>query len=200
MKPARLLLIVLTMMLPTTASATAHTPNPLACQGKTTQEGAQCRKQQQAHLLQHTCSKPRPGLSASHRITVKRFPATRHQRRVLTRALAEARRKNTHPNVTIALVAAITQESAAKNLADGHGTSVGVLQLINIHGSVAWRLQIENSVGWFLRGANRTKGHKTTAPGTLAQQVQRSGHPKAYDQWVSEAKRTVRIWNGPCPK
>jgi hypothetical protein len=198
------LIVALALHGPAVPTADAHRPNPTACQaawkaappGERWNAYQRCRSAQLHHQLQHTCTAKRPPIPRG--VTVKHHPADRAQRDVLTRALAYARRTDTPTNVQVAMIAAITQESGARNLRYGHGTSVGVLQLIDLHGSVAWRLVIENSAGWFLRGAATIPGHRTTSPGTLAQQVQRSGYPDAYHRWVPEARRTLNAYLGPC--
>ena len=149
------------------------------------------------HIIAHICAQPvRPLIPA--RVTVKHRAATLKQRRNLTVALNYARGMRAPYTHRVALVAAITQESSANNLPYGSGTSVGVLQLIDSHGTVAWRMVIANSVGWFLRGARKIDPYGRRAPGALAQAVQRSAHPTAYNQWVSEAADTVAIYQGPC--
>ena len=149
------------------------------------------------HNLRHQCALPwRPTVRG---VTVKGQPADIGQRRVLTRSLNVGRRQHANTTAQVALVAAITQESSAHNLPYGHGSSVGVLQLIDIHGSVAWRMVIENSAGWFVRGARQVqRGWPGIGPGQLAQAVQRSAYPSAYNQWVPESRRTYRRYLGPC--
>lgn len=185
--------------------ARAHTPRPAACTaaweaappGEKWQAKQRCLQYIERHRLAHLCAKPRPVLAYA---TVKYTRATRSQRVVLSRVLAEGRRTRAHPNVMVSIVAAVTQESTATNLPYGHGTSVGILQLIDLHGTVAWRMVIENSAGWYYRGARTVRGYRTMPPAQLAQAVQSSAHPTAYQQWVPEARRTYRRWLGPCPR
>ena len=99
----------------------------------------------------------------------------------------------------VALVAAATVEQNQYNLPYGHGTSVGFLQLIDLHGTLAWRMVVKNSAGWFLRGARQVDPKGRMAPGRLAQAVQRSGYPDAYNARVAEARVTVRTWLRGCP-
>lgn len=155
-----------------------------------------CMRYAKRHNLAHTCAKPRPLIA---RATVKGQPADRAQRANLTRILNLGRKVGARYVTQVAIVAAATQESSARNIPYGHGTSVGILQLIDIHGSVAWRMVIENSAGWFFRGAAPiARANPSIAPGRLAQAVQRSAYPDAYHQWVPEARRTVRAFYGPC--
>jgi len=198
-------LFVLSAQLVTAEKSQAHTVTRLDCKkyasvATTLPEWNSrfraCERWRKRHNLNHYCARPRPLLSRS--ATVKHRSARFVQRRNLTTALRYARRVRAPLNHRIALVAAITQESTANNLPYGHGTSVGILQLINTHGSVAWRMRITNSAGWFLRGAKKVDPHGRMAPRRLAQAVQRSAHPSAYGQWVAEANRTVRKFYGRC--
>jgi hypothetical protein len=145
------------------------------------------------------CLPNRPRPLVSPRTTVKHRRASIQQRRNITEALNIARKRGVPLNHRLGLLAAITQESSANNLGHGHGTSVGILQLINIHGTVAWRMHLPNSVGWFLNGARKVDPRGRLAPGTLAQAVQRSAHPTLYHQWVPEAKRTYKLYLAGCP-
>ena len=160
-----------------------------------------CAGKARAHNARHRCK--RGARSVPARATVKRQAINAHQRQVLTRGLRVARKKRASRNVMVSYVAAATQESTATNLRGGHGTSVGHLQLIDIHepsgtNGVSWRMNIENSARWYLRQAVQIDRRRSVRPGRLAQKVQRSAHPHAYNQWESEARRTVRLFLGPC--
>ncbi len=158
-----------------------------------------CRRYVITHQIAHTCQKPRPLLPRT--ITVKHVRATKTQRQVLTTALNAARPRAMRFKTYVALVAGITQESTAYNNPGGHGSSVGILQLIDSHGTVAWRLYIPNSVNWFLNGVlPDDRAHPYLSVNDLVQRQQGSGHPTAYAQWVSEATRTVRAFLGPCKR
>lgn len=182
--------------------AHAHRPSPVACDiawinalpGQRYIAASRCRERQRQHQLSHVC-RHRPLLKG---ITVKHVRANAKQRRNLSTALAYAYHTHTSVRHMVALVAGITQESNAYNEASGDGTSVGVLQLISIHGSVAYRMHIPNSVGWFLRGLLKVDHGQRIAQ--LIQDQQRSAHDAdaTYGRWVSEAKRTVRAYLGPC--
>lgn len=150
--------------------------------------------------LREACRHPRPMIHGH--ITVKGQRANQTQLRVLTSALNAAKqRRLIRIKTYVAVVAGITQESTAYNLASGHGTSVGVLQLIDLHGSVAWRLNIKNSVNWFLNGViPDDQAHPDLSINDLIQRQQASGHPSAYAPHVPEARRTVRAFLGPCYK
>lgn len=121
-----------------------------------------------------------------------------------TIALRLADRMRTPYRHRVGVIAAATQEDSQQNQPRGHGTSVGYLQLINIHGSVSWRMRVENSAGWFLRGAKRLDPRGTARLATtrrghgLIQRIQRSGHPYAYNQWIAEAASTYKKYRATC--
>ena len=181
-------------------NAEAHVARPAMCQiaweqappGQKWQAKQKCLKAVKAHNLKHLCGKPRPIIWG---VKVKGVRANLTQRKNLTIALNGHRRAKTRH--LVAMVAAIIQESAAYNKPYGHGTSVGILQLIDDHGSVAWRMVIRNSTTWFISGARKVD--RGQAIGDLAQDVQGSAHPTLYRQWVPEARRIVARFRGPCP-
>lgn len=149
-----------------------------------------------------------PGAKAACNVpraaTVKGHHIQRDQRINTTVALRTADAMRSPYSHHVAVVAAATQEDSQHNRASGDGTSVGYLQLIDIHGSVAWRMKVRNSAGWFLRGArqldpNGTARLATTRQGWgLIQRVQRSGHPTKYNRWIPEAIRTVNLYRASC--
>lgn len=136
--------------------------------------------------------------------TVKGARIERDQRINTTIALRLADRMQAPYKHHVAVVAAATQEDSQRNRVGGHGTSVGYLQLINIHGSVAWRMRVENSAGWFLRGAKSLDPRGTARLATtrrgdgLIQRIQRSGHPEAYNKWIAEAASTYKKYRASC--
>jgi len=148
-----------------------------------------------AHQLPRFCKTHPPTLRS---ITVKHRRATLHQRRMILRILRAARHHHAPRVIHIAAIAATTQEASARNLPYGHGSSVGLFQLIDLHGTIAWRLVPENSAGWFIRGALKIYRYNPRIdPASLAQAVERSAYPTAYQQWVTEARHTywtVKAW------
>lgn len=143
------------------------------------------------------CSVPATATVKGHRISAD-------QRRNTTIALRLADQMHAPFKHKVAVVAAATQEDSQHNRAAGHGTSVGYLQLIDIHGTVAWRMRVRNSAGWFLRGARQLDPRgiarlATTRQHTgLIQRVQRSGRPYAYNRWIAEAVRTINKYRATC--
>ncbi|HEX8102778.1 MAG TPA: pilus assembly protein TadG-related protein [Solirubrobacteraceae bacterium] len=102
---------------------------------------------------------------------------------------------NASAKARLALWEALIVESGVKNLTWGDASSVGVLQLLDIHGSVARRLDVEWVIREFLlngftgRGgamaiARRSPG---LSAGLVAQAVQGSARPWAYDQRAAQA-------------
>jgi hypothetical protein len=80
------------------------------------------------------------------------------------------------------------QESSMTNTPTGDGSSVGLFQLIDAHGTVETRMNMDFSIRWFFKGAvgSTFKNGKGTA-GQLAQSRQQSAHPTLYDMWRNQA-------------
>ena len=76
-----------------------------------------------------------PAYPAPKGVTVKGVQAGSHQRAMIGRVLATCRMLGASRKVQWAAVATITQESTARNLTGGHGTSVGLFQIIDLHGT-----------------------------------------------------------------
>ena len=149
------------------------------------------------HNDSHRC---RVGTRRLHNnVRVKGQVANTHQRHVITEVLRNGRRMRASRKVLITAVATITQEATAHNRPHGHGTSVGAFQLINIHGSVAQRMDLRFSSNWFYRQAiGVDRRNPSMSINDIAQKVQKSAHPNAYGQWAPEATRTVNGFLGPC--
>ena len=129
-------------------------------------------------------------------MTVKGVRADRQQRRTAALMLRTSRRMRVPYRVRVAMIAAATQESGIRPLSHGHGSSVGPLQLISLHGDVRERRDPEFSAGWFLRGAMRIYrvGDRIAV---LAYRVQRpadrSGYILMLTRYQPEAMRTVTM-------
>ena len=195
-------------------SANAHTITPQACARIALAEArevppatvvewrkafAACMADARAHAIMHACAGRAP-LPLVGRIPAKSGTATLQQRRNVTVALNVAHSMRAPRSHLVAVIAAAMQEQGLSNLPYGHGTSVGFLQLIDLHGSERWRMEVTNSAGWFLRGAKRIDPHGRRAPGELAQDVQGSAHPTLYRQWVPKARRIVATYLRPCQR
>ena len=97
--------------------------------------------------------------------------------------------------ILVCAIMTIIQESTATNLYTGHGTSVGLFQIIDIHGTVEQRRDIPWASEWFYSRAIKADA---ADPGLtyndLCQTVQRSGHPDEYGQWRNQAERWVSAY------
>lgn len=147
-----------------------------------------------------TTSKEDRGVSGS--LTVKGVRATEEQRRIGQRVLAVADSLKASRKASIALMEACIVESEVKNLTHGHSTSVGVLQLLNIHGSVQKRMDVEWCVRLFLtkgftgRGGAIKLAKSSMSAGQIAQAVQGSDYPTRYDEVRVEAEKWVDAYAG----
>jgi len=126
-------------------------------------------------------------LSVLARLTVKGTRATREQLVHGQLIVVMCRRRGGDRESCAGAVATAIQESELKNktVAQSHGTSCGLFQLINLHGTVAWRMNPVNSINWFLDGFLLYRGRGL---GWLAASHKRqaSAHPTAPAQWWSE--------------
>jgi hypothetical protein len=155
--------------------------------------------------------KKSPGADKSHTrglgaagLTVKGIRATAEQRRIGERCLAVADSLNAGSKASLALMEACIVESGIRNIPYGDSSSVGVLQLLNIHGSITTRLNVEWTVRQFLtkgftgRGGaiSIAKAHPGMSAGQVAQAVQGSAFPGRYDEVRIEAQRWVDAFSG----
>lgn len=149
-----------------------------------------------------------PGLARDAAITVKGQPADRAQIALLDRFLDVARSLSAPRPALVALVMALVQESGARNLTYGHSSSVGPLQLLDIHlGASAstdgGRRDVELVARLFLtqgftgRGGAIALAGQGLAPAEIAAAVQgnRNG-ARDYAPWLAEAERTVDAYGG----
>jgi putative Flp pilus-assembly TadE/G-like protein len=101
------------------------------------------------------------------------------------------------PLARLALWEALIQESGVTNITWGTGGSVGPLQLIPAWGSVEHRRDVNFVISYFLLHGYYGKGgaialahaHPDWSAGTVAQAVQGSKFPYAYDPWKQTAMR-----------
>ncbi len=132
---------------------------------------------------------------APRSVTIKGRRADREQRRIVTQAVVLARRAHAPWSVQVAILAALTPESGARNLPYGHASSVGVLQLLDIHEpdrvGMDWRMVPANSLGWFLRGAMRLSNVRGRSPSDIAYAIERPA-VNTYGLYVPEARRNWR--------
>jgi hypothetical protein len=88
---------------------------------------------------------------------------------------------------TLAMFEAGIVESGMRNLSYGHSSSVGWLQLLDIHGTFEQRTDPTFAALWFVNGLNTLNEDAYPTAGLLAQAVQRSAFPDRYDQVQSQA-------------
>ncbi len=119
--------------------------------------------------------------------TVKGRLGNSEQRKILTRGLNLSSKNCSSRRVSLALVIALIRESSATNLPYGHSSSVGVLQLLDSHGSFEWRMKPDNSMGWFLRGADKINT-RYMKPGQIADAIERPRYRGLYTMYLPEAK------------
>lgn len=142
------------------------------------------------------------GIAKGEKLTVKGKPASAEQKANMQRVLDVA--GGAPEKATLALVEACIIESEFHNLSGGEGTSVGILQLIDSHGSVAFRRDIEKVVKLFLDEGFTGKGgaieiarkNPGMSAGNVAQEVQGSGFPDRYDEVRNEAEKIVSAYSG----
>lgn len=146
------------------------------------------------------------GLSPAERLTIKGVRADKTQLKILERSLDQADTLNAGSKATLALIVAIIQESVARNLKGGDRDSRGVLQ---VRDSTARSMRIDNrdveacvtaflQDGFFGQGGaiQVAKSHPSYTVGQIAQAVQGSAHPSAYDLHRAEAKKIVAAYGG----
>jgi hypothetical protein len=83
-------------------------------------------------------------------------------------------------------------EPQMANLGYGHSSSVGYLQLINSHGTVAQRRDPEFAARWFFTELRKVQDWESMSVTRAAQAVQRSAYPDAYARWEAHAARLMR--------
>lgn len=91
-------------------------------------------------------------------------------------------------NVVTAMIEAGITESTLRNLDHGAGSSVGLFQLIDSHGTKAQRMDPTFSCNWWLDQAAGIPNRDTMPPGQLAQAVERSAYPDRYAKNECPAK------------
>lgn len=131
--------------------------------------------------------------------------ANLHQRRMIARVLHQCDHMGVSRKALIASVITITQESWATNLNWGHSSSLGLFQILDMHGSASQRLNPEWSARWHCSRSKNVDHHRPRLTAAqLAQAVQRSGKrcrlgpgrptpTKCYQRWTREGVRTYRL-------
>jgi|tagenome__1003787_1003787.scaffolds.fasta_scaffold20987826_6 hypothetical protein len=145
------------------------------------------------------------GLASGARLTVKGENAGDDQRRNGERCLDVADTLKAGAKATKALIVAVIQESQIQNLSYGHSSSVGILQLLDIHGSVSLRRDVEYVVRLFLTKGFTGKGgamelaraHPSWDAADVAATVQGNAQgARDYRPWLQEADRWLGAYGG----
>lgn len=148
-------------------------------------------------IIAHVMWEPEDAGAASpapRGVTVQGTRADSHQREMIGRVLAKCDQMRAPRKVLIASIATTTVESWSRNLRYGHSSSLGLFQILNIHGTEAQRTNPEWSAKWFCSRAININYHvPNLTVAQLSQRVQRSAHPDRYRMWTREAVRTYRL-------
>lgn len=194
-----LILAIISML--SARDANAHVLQPSICDAawRAAPPGHKWQAKQRclAIVANHNCRlHPRP---VPRSIEVKSRRADSGQRHVAGWLVSEALRRRLPRVVAEAALIGTTQEATARELRHGEGTSVGPFQLIDTHGSFEQRVTIEFSGNWFFNGAVKELRRlgPMSAP-ALAQEVEESGNPGAYQQWLPESRQTLVAILGSC--
>jgi hypothetical protein len=132
--------------------------------------------------------------------------ATRSQRDMMERVLSLAFKLRAGPRATKALVEACIVESSFQDLPGGDASSVGLLQLLDLHygGSVSQRRDVTKIVTDFLKVGFTGRGgaidlartNPGWSAGTVAQAVQGSAYGSRYDDVGDQADAVIAAWGG----
>lgn len=205
-----ILIAVLIAALAMQTTANAHVAKASACDRvwQLAEVGDKWAAKQRclAAVKRHNCvthGRPVPGAVTVKGEPLRRgrggSPHWRNQREVIEWIVVEGIRRDLPYPVVLSALITTTQESSARELDHGHGTSVGPFQLISDHGSAAERQSIEFSGTWYYNGAIRTyRARPHLSVVELSHAVQRSAHPDAVRAWIRESTRTLGLVLGPC--
>jgi cell wall-associated NlpC family hydrolase len=136
------------------------------------------------------------GFPANGNVTVKGKKADSQQLQNLDVVLQTGESLNARRKVLIAAVAVVTQESTARRSAT-NGDHVGLFQQSAADGlAPATRDPATDATAFFEAAISDDKADPARPIAQLGDDVQVSGHPELYQQWVDEATATVDIWLG----
>lgn len=135
-----------------------------------------------------------PGFAASARVTVKGALASPQQKSYIARVIATGTSMGAPYIVLVSSIMTITQESDVAILTDP-ATGIGLFSQIPADGWPATGTNIEaDAHAFFAKAIQYYKQDPSLTPGQLAQKVQISAYPTAYDQWETEAKATLALY------
>jgi hypothetical protein len=135
------------------------------------------------------------GFPTNPDITVKNKKADRTQIANLQTVLDTGDSMGARRKVLIAAVAVVTQESNARASAT-NGVHVGLFQQDPNQGWPATRNPEIDAAAFFNSAIGDDRKNPNLAIEDLADDVQVSGHPELYKQWVDEATATVDLYLG----
>lgn len=145
------------------------------------------------------------GIHSQQDVKVNKKKIDAGQRRNITLALQIAGKKNASHRVKLALLEALIAESEIRNLTYGDSSSVGILQLLDIHygGSVEQRRNVKRVITDFLgkgfTGAGGAIAIARKSPSISAAEIaarvqgNRDGS-KTYAAFSSEAQAILKAW------
>lgn len=176
--------------------------------------GAEKLRRELAKARRQGSESPRRGRSRTEArgvqgdLTIKGQPADSEQRRIMGEGLAAAAETKAPPRATLALLVALIQESAARNLSGGHASSTGALQFLASTARLE-RIDPRDTRAcarvFLTKGAlGRKKGAIIVArenPGFSSGQIIEAMHNpgtnlRDYDQWEDEARRWLNAGGG----
>lgn len=138
----------------------------------------------------------------SRQVWVGHSRADRHQQKVINTFLRLSTSRGASFRVQVSILAAGMQESGLRELRYGHGTSLGPLQLISIHGRPDQRERADFSANWYLPQAVKIDAAGTTVA-EIAVRVQRPANRSHYKhmietKWKKSALKMARIYRKGC--
>ncbi|HWT23393.1 MAG TPA: hypothetical protein VN213_07795, partial [Solirubrobacteraceae bacterium] len=152
---------------------------------------------------------PRRGVGRTEPVTIKGLRADAEQRRNIDLVLQVIEEEKAPEKAALALIEACIQEATFRNLAGGDRDSVGILQLRALHlgGSTSTRggrrdvklvARLFLTRGFWGRGGaiELARAHPNWTPGQIAQEVQGSGFPDAYEPHREEADAILQAGGG----
>jgi cell wall-associated NlpC family hydrolase len=135
------------------------------------------------------------GIPENNTVTVKGKKASAVQLANLEAVLETGDGLGANRDEMIAAVAVVTQESDALTSAT-NGPHVGLFQQDPADGWPATRDPATDATAFFQKAIDLYKFEPSAAAWVLAEAVQHSGDPTAYQQWISEATNTVANYLG----
>lgn len=141
-----------------------------------------------------------PGLDTSAKVEVKGKTATKAQKKTIETVLRQGEKKNVEHRGLVIAIMVITQESRAgvQRSNPSNPNVRGAFHQDASYGTVAQRNDDAHASNLFFDKLTKVlKAHpKGLSYGELADKVQISGNPDAYQNWKDEAAKTVKEFTG----